>query len=125
MLDRPTAVAYASWFACLSDPTRLQLLHELATAEGSRSVGQLVDALGVAQSTVSAHLRRLAELEFVFVERVGTTSRVRVNPDCLAAFPTAAEIVMARVPVQVADSRTGSRTGSRAGSVPWRQQPDQ
>ncbi len=119
MLDRSTAVAYAGWFACLSDPTRLQLLHELATADGPRSVGQLVDALGVGQSTVSAHLRRLAELEFVFVERIGTTSRVRVNPDCLAAFPTAADVVMARAPVQSADSGGGNG----AGSVPWRRRP--
>ncbi|EST33596.1 hypothetical protein N566_19330 [Streptomycetaceae bacterium MP113-05] len=111
MLDRGSAEAYASWFGCLADPTRLQLLHLLAAAGEPMSVGALVSALGVGQSTVSAHVRRLAELEFVFVERAGTASLVRVNPDCLAEFPTAAEVVMGRTPV---------RPGSSAHALaPW------
>lgn len=98
-LDRDTAETYASWFRCLADPTRLQLLHLLAVSGGSRTIGELVDALGVGQSTVSAHVRRLADLEFVHLEPVGTATHVRVNPDCLTAFPTAADVVMGRLPV--------------------------
>lgn len=112
MLDRSAAEAYAGWFDCLSDPTRLQLLNLLATATAPMTVGALVEALAVGQSTVSAHVRRLAALEFVFVERVGTASYVRVNRDCLTEFPTAAEVVMGRVPV--ADGR------SPLASAPWR-----
>ncbi|MEU8518375.1 metalloregulator ArsR/SmtB family transcription factor [Streptomyces sp. NBC_01216] len=104
MLDRSSAEAYASWFGCLADPTRLQLLHLLATERTSMTIGALAAATGVGQSTVSAHVRRLAELEFVFVERVGTASHVRVNPDCLDEFPTAAEVVMGLAPVRVANS---------------------
>jgi DNA-binding transcriptional ArsR family regulator len=104
VLERAVAEAYASWFGCLADPTRLQLLHLLATAGAPMPVGALVSALGVGQSTVSAHVRRLAELEFVFVERAGTASLVRVNPDCLAEFPTAAEVVMGRAPVRPGSS---------------------
>lgn len=111
MLERSAAEAYASWFGCLADPTRLQLLHLLASAHHPMTVGELVAELGVGQSTVSSHLRRLAELEFVFVERVATASYVRVNPECLAEFPSAAEVVMGRVPVDAADPRA---------SAPWR-----
>ena len=114
MLDRSSAEAYASWFGCLADPTRLQLLHLLATRGSSMTVGELVSALGVGQSTVSAHVRRLAELEFVCVERAGTASLVRVNPDCLAEFPTAAEVVMGRVPVR-AESSAGVLAPWQAG----------
>ncbi len=111
MLDRTAAVAYASWFRCLSDATRLQLLHLLSIADAPMSVGELVAESGVGQSTVSAHLRRLAELEFIFVERMGTASMVRVNPECLAAFPSAAEVVMGLVPVD----------SSNAPEPPWRE----
>lgn len=100
MLDRSVAEAYASWFGCLADPTRLRLLHLLATSSTPMTVGTLAGRLGVGQSTVSGHVRRLAELEFVFVERIGTASHVRVNPECLAEFPTAAEVVMGRAQVR-------------------------
>lgn len=111
MLDRDDAVAYASWFECLADPTRLQLLHLVATAPQAMTIGAIASELGVGQSTVSGHVRRLAELEFVFVERVGTASHVRVNPKCLAGFPSAAEVVMGQAPV-----RAGTR---RLALAPW------
>ena len=111
MIDRADAGAYASWFRCLADATRIQILHLLATTDEPMTVGEIVAAVGVGQSTVSAHLRRLAELEFVFVEHVGTSSLYRVNDDCLTSFPAAADVVMGRVPV--AD-------GDPVSSAPWR-----
>lgn len=112
VMERSTAETYASWFRCLADPTRLQLLQLLATRGDPATIGELVEALGVGQSTVSTHVRRLEDLEFVFVERVGTASFVRINADCLTAFPTAADVVMGRSPVRAA--------GSPAPAVPWR-----
>lgn len=103
MVDRAAAEAYASWFRCLADATRIQILHVLATADRPLTVGEVVAAVGVGQSTVSAHLRRLADLEFVFVEHVGTSSLFRVNDDCLTSFPGAADVVMGRVPVAAGD----------------------
>ena len=115
MLDRADAEAYASWFGCLADPTRLQLLHLLATARQPMTIGALAAEVGVGQPTVSGHVRRLAELEFVFVERVGTASHVRVNPDCLAEFPSAAEVVMGQAPVR-ADNRRHALAPWQAGA---------
>jgi DNA-binding transcriptional ArsR family regulator len=103
MIDRRSAEAYASWFRCLADATRIQILHLLAEAGGPLTVKEIVTAVGVGQSTVSAHLRRLADLEFVFVEHAGTASFYRVNAECLTAFPAAADVVMGRLPRATAD----------------------
>lgn len=106
-MDRSEAETYASWFRCLADATRLQLLRVLAEASEPMTIGQLVAAVGVGQSTVSGHVRRLADSEFVVVERVGTTTYVRVNDDCLTALPDAAAAIMGRhrVPGQTATGR--------------------
>ena len=98
MLDRQVAEDYASWFRCLADPTRIQLLHLLATSDGPMTVGELVRQVDVGQSTVSHHLKVLAQVRFVTVEHAGTSSRYQVNPRCLAAFPTAADVVMGGQP---------------------------
>ncbi|HSJ44394.1 MAG TPA: metalloregulator ArsR/SmtB family transcription factor [Euzebyales bacterium] len=103
MLDRPSAEVYASWFRCLADATRIQILHLLARTGRPLTVGEVVAAVGVGQSTVSAHLRRLADLEFVFVDHVGTASHYRINDDCLTSFPAAADVVMGRLPRAVGD----------------------
>jgi hypothetical protein len=39
-------------------------------------------------------------VRFVTVEHAGTSSRYQVNLPCLAAFPTAADVVMGRKPAQ-------------------------
>jgi ArsR family transcriptional regulator len=100
MLDRQLANDYASWFRCLADPTRIQILHLLAANDASMTVGQIVQQVGVGQSTVSHHLKVLAQVRFVLVEHAGASSRVQVNPSCLADFPTAADVVMGRKPAQ-------------------------
>jgi DNA-binding transcriptional ArsR family regulator len=61
VLRREQAELYASWFRCLADPTRIQILNLLARERRPLSVGEIVSALEVGQSTVSEHLRRLAE----------------------------------------------------------------
>ena len=93
-MERSEAETYASWFRCLADATRLQLLQVLAGTDDALTIGELVEAVGVGQSTVSGHVQRLAAAEFVFVERVGTTTYVRMNVDCLTALPAAAAAIM-------------------------------
>lgn len=89
------AATYASWFATLADPTRVRLLHAVATAPaGGARVGDLGEQLGISQSTASHHVRRLAEVGFLLTEKVGTTTRVRVNAACCTGLPHAADVVM-------------------------------
>ena len=96
-LSREQAELYASWFRCLADPTRIEILNLLASERRPLSVGEIVEQVGVGQSTVSAHLRRLAETCFVLVEHSGTSSYFEVNESCITCFPSAAEFVMGKV----------------------------
>jgi DNA-binding transcriptional ArsR family regulator len=96
LLERTTAAEYASWFRALADPTRVQIVEYLARQARPMSVGELVDAVGLAQSTVSQHLKVLAEVRFVLVEPVGTARHYRINTNCVSCFPSAADVVMGK-----------------------------
>jgi DNA-binding transcriptional ArsR family regulator len=120
-IGREQAELYASWFRCLADPTRLQILNLLARERRPLSVGEIVGAVDVGQSTVSAHLRRLAETCFVLVEHRGTSSLFRINERCIACLPSAAELVMGEAraermpaPRPGATSRASRRAARRA-----------
>ena len=89
---------WASWFRALGDATRVLILHQLATADRPLTVGEVVEAVDVGQSTVSHHLKLLAEVGFVHVEHRGNASLYQVNQRCLDVFPSAAEVVMGRLP---------------------------
>lgn len=94
-LEPDTAQTYAEWFATLADPTRVRLLHTVAASSaGSLRVGDLAERLGISQSTCSHHVRRLAEVGFLVVDRVGTSSIVSVNQSCCTGLPHAADVVM-------------------------------
>jgi len=96
VLDRRVAAEYASWFRALADPSRVQLVELLARTGRPMSVGEIVAAVGLAQSTVSQHLKILAEVRFVLVEAVGTARHYRINELCIGCFPSAADVVMGR-----------------------------
>lgn len=96
LLGREEAETYAGWFKALSDPTRVQILHLLAASRTPMSVGAIVERVAVGQSTVSHHLKILAEARFVLVEAAGTANLFRVNEVCIECFPSAADIVMGR-----------------------------
>ena len=95
LLADEVASTYSEWFGSISDPTRLKLLHAVATsASGALTVGDLAEQLGISQSTCSHHVRRLSEVGFLIVERVGRTSLVSVNQSCCTGLPHAADVVM-------------------------------
>jgi DNA-binding transcriptional ArsR family regulator len=60
------------------------------------SVGEIVTAMGLAQSTVSQHLKILAEVRFVLVEPVGNARHYRIDEACVECFPSAADVVMGK-----------------------------
>jgi len=101
IVSRTQATEWASWFQALGDPTRVLILHALATAGGPLTVGEITDALDVGQSTISHHLAKLADVRFVLVESVGTASHWRINQACLAALPSATEVVMGLAPAHL------------------------
>ena len=106
LLERATAETYASWFRALADPSRVQIVEYLARQSRPMSVGELVAAVGLAQSTVSQHLKILTEVRFVLVEPVGNARHYRINDACIQCFPSAADVVMGRpAPALVVDCR--------------------
>src|SRR5262245_12242118 len=94
VLDRESAQTYASWFACLADPTRVRVLHAVASADREVTVGELAELVGISQPTCSHHVRKLAEVRFVLLRKAGTATMVSVNDACCVGLPHAADVVM-------------------------------
>jgi DNA-binding transcriptional ArsR family regulator len=95
-LDRATAAEFASWFKALADASRIQIVSLLARRGTPMSVGEIVAAVDVGQSTVSAHLKVLADVRFVLADHRGTATYYRINQACVDCFPTAADIVLGK-----------------------------
>ncbi|MGW6936839.1 helix-turn-helix domain-containing GNAT family N-acetyltransferase [Lentzea sp. NPDC054927] len=94
VLPADDAATYADWFACLAEPTRVRLLHAVATSGRAMTVGELTELVGISQSTCSHHVRKLAEVGFLRMHKEGTATHVTVNPSCCTGLPHAADIVM-------------------------------
>jgi DNA-binding transcriptional ArsR family regulator len=62
------------------------------------SVSEIVHAIDVGQSTVSHHLALLGQVGFVVAKHRGARTFYTVNERCVERFPSAAELVMGRVP---------------------------
>lgn len=105
MKELPDELAdeYARWFRCLADPTRIKILRFVAMARRPVTVGEIVDAVGKRQSTVSNHLRLLTETRYVFCEADGTRTLVRINESCMTALPEATAMIMATDTLAQAD----------------------
>jgi len=80
-------------FRSLGDPTRLAIVQRLAA--GERRVVDLTRSLGLAQSTVSAHLACLADCGLVSSRAVGRASMFRLAEPSLQQLLTAAEQLLA------------------------------
>ncbi|MFE6496330.1 ArsR/SmtB family transcription factor [Streptomyces sp. NPDC057748] len=94
LVDAQAAETYASWFKALADPTRVQLLHLLARAGRPMSVGEIVEHAPVGQSTVSHHLKVLAQVTFVLAEQHGVSTRYVINRRCATVFPAALRAIL-------------------------------
>jgi ArsR family transcriptional regulator len=76
-LSEPERTALAARFRALADPTRVAIVNRLAGAD-EVCVCVLVEELGLAQPTVSHHLRILREAGLVEAERRGTWAFYRL-----------------------------------------------
>jgi len=86
--------AGAKLFRGFADPTRLVLL--LALADGERRVRDLVDQVGLAQSTVSAHLACLKDCGLVVDRPQGRQVFYRLATPEVMELLRAAERLLAR-----------------------------
>jgi L-amino acid N-acyltransferase YncA/DNA-binding transcriptional ArsR family regulator len=94
VLPDSEATTYSEWFACLAEPTRVRLLHAVATSPRGITVGTLTETLGISQSTCSHHVRKLAEVGFLHLHKEGTATLVTINQACCSGLPHAADAVM-------------------------------
>ncbi|MFF2144427.1 ArsR/SmtB family transcription factor [Kitasatospora sp. NPDC058190] len=83
----------AALFRSLGDPARLAIVRRLATGEAR--VVDLVDQLGLAQSTVSKHLACLRDCGLVDSRPVGRASMFSLAQPSLIGLLAAAETVLA------------------------------
>ena len=93
----PVEVA-AKLFRGLGDPTRLRLL--LALSDGEQRVVDLVAQVGLAQSTVSAHLACLKDCGLLEMRPQGRQSFYRLAHDVRDVL-AAAEVLLARTGFEV------------------------
>ncbi|WP_330296892.1 ArsR/SmtB family transcription factor [Streptomyces sp. NBC_00503] len=81
-LPRERAEALARNLKGISDPTRLQILSVLLAApEGEACVCDLTPLLGLAQSTVSQHMKMLVDAGLVSRRKRGTWAWYAVTPE--------------------------------------------
>jgi ArsR family transcriptional regulator len=100
-LDAPAlsvddASATAALFRALGDPARVRIVNLLATAVDAVCVCELTPALGLAQPTVSHHLRKLAEAGLVTREARGTWAYYRLDRDALGRAASLLDIELER-----------------------------
>ncbi|WP_394620027.1 ArsR/SmtB family transcription factor [Lentzea sp. JNUCC 0626] len=67
--------------AVISEPNRFRIVELLK--DGPRSVGGIVDELGLGQPQVSRHLRLLAEADVVEVTKQAQQRIYRLHPDAM------------------------------------------
>lgn len=78
-------IQFADQMAALSHPARLKILRWLARHSHCQCK-QVCEALPLAQSTVSQHLKVLVEAGLVHAERRGTASHFIINHSALDAL---------------------------------------
>ena len=90
--SRTALLAAAALFRSLGDPARLAIIGRLSARESR--VTDLTAELGLAQSTVSAHLACLRDCGLVDVRPTGRASVYSLSQPALPALLAAAEAVL-------------------------------
>lgn len=76
--QEPNYTQYEAKFKALADQKRLRIMYEL-TQRGKTCVCDLVDIVGMAQSSLSYHLKLLVDADLVHRETHGTWSYYEIN----------------------------------------------
>lgn len=82
----------AALFRSLGDPARLAIVRQLAA--GPARVVDLIEAVGLAQSTVSKHLACLRDCDLVASEQMGRASLFRLTQPALLDVLASAQTVL-------------------------------
>jgi ArsR family transcriptional regulator len=91
-LSRDEAVATAKLFQALGDPHRVRIVNLLATRRELLFEDEFVESLGLAQSTVSHHLKKLAEAGLLDRAERGKWVYFSLNCDALRTLAAVADM---------------------------------
>lgn len=84
------ASAASETFKALGDPNRVLLLSFIASSpEGEACMCDLIEPVGLSQSTVSHHMRQLTDAGLVLREQRGRWAFYRINPEAFTLLEAA------------------------------------
>lgn len=81
MLSQREAVATAAVFAALANPARVRLVNLLAGSDEPVCLCHLIEPAGLAQATVSEHLKKLVDAGLLVREERGKWSYFSIDVD--------------------------------------------
>lgn len=84
VLSEDEAEATAAVYAALASPARVRIVNLLGTSDDPVCLCNLLEPLGLAQATVSQHLKRLVEVGLVDREERGKWSYFSINREAMA-----------------------------------------
>lgn len=91
-LSHEDAVVTAALFKALSDPHRVRIVNLLAASDRAVCVCDLTGPLGIAQPTVSHHLKKLTTAGLLRREQRGTWAYYSLDPHALRRLADVADL---------------------------------
>ena len=91
-LSEDEAAATAELFKALGDPARVRIVNRLATAEEPVCICDLIDPLGLAQPTVSHHMKKLLNAGLVEREQRGKWAFFSLKRDAVETLAAVADL---------------------------------
>jgi ArsR family transcriptional regulator len=91
-LSQEEAEATAELFKALGDPARVRILNCLATADGPVCVCDLIEPVGLAQPTVSHHMKKLLDAGLVRREQRGRWAHYTLRRDAAARLAVVVDL---------------------------------
>jgi ArsR family transcriptional regulator len=92
VLDDQEAAATAELFKALADPARVRIVNLLATSSEPVCACELYDPLGLAQPTVSHHLKKLVEAGLLEREQRGKWAYFSLKRDAVEKLAAVADL---------------------------------
>jgi ArsR family transcriptional regulator len=91
-LSDEEAGATAELFKALADPARVRIVNLLATSGGSVCICDLIEPVGLAQPTVSHHMRKLLDAGLVEREQRGKWAYFSLKRDAVEKLAAVADL---------------------------------
>lgn len=91
-LDEDEATATAELFKALADPARVRIVNLLATSSEPVCACELYEPVGLAQPTVSHHLKRLVEAGLLEREQRGKWAYFSLKRDAVEKLAAVADL---------------------------------